>query len=681
MNHYAGKQCDVRFASYLFFSDLSSVSAKLDHILESRDETRDATGRLSANVEHHLEKIWQRLDSQLESLTQRLANKAEENGMISALYKRQDTECREHTRELDGLRESTENQAHRIQDLEESLASLDAAQEENEETKQELEAALAEVAQLRGQIRSNEAAMAELQRTLDTRQAELFAEAQKYKADVERLSQEIQDKGAAALEAEAAIRYQVRAEMEGTNATTMKLLGESQQQVNSLVGQLENLKRENQHKEQSGLQDTATIRSLREALAEAEAKGESTAEQVEQGSREREELEIRLTSTVNGLEAQLDTSRDRIAELEKENRGHCARSEGLVAGLKLWAQQEGLSIHDLDCLGEVNDSADDISAGLAHALSRMRRGEKSEFFSTRPPWQANSRHQPGVGRPANGYAAVMGEGAEPEAAVAENEFGHDPVPYASSLHHMRRVVVCSPANVPDEPAVPSIDQEKARRREALQPKSILKRVTRSASNMMREASGVGVAGSGAFKRNKQDMPAGRRVSTGATTDGGVAEEAESIKVGPLRRSSKRRRSETAKHDNSLDAVGGPLQETRPETSAPQEARYQEQPSNKTLGLQPSPAFSTRRNSGAAADLHRARSGNARPALVPRQPNVRTYGSQRATTEVVTPGSKVLSRSKSQSQSQSRYWTQPKEESQESMTFSQGIGDENLVLSF
>lgn len=676
------------------FSDSNSVSAKLDHILDSRNEARDAAGHLSNHVDHHLGQVWQRLDNQLESLTQQLADKAEENGMISALYKRQDAECEEHIKEVKALRLSTENQAHQIQGLEESLVSLDAAQEENEETKQALEAALVETVQLRDQLKSKEAAMVELQSTLATRQNEHSGEVQQYKADVQRLSQTIQEKGAAAREAEEAIRHQVWAEMEGTNARTMKLLGESQEQMNSLVGQLENLKRENQQREQSGLQDAATIRSLREALAAEQAKRESTAEQLALRSRDLDELEIRLTSTVNGLEAQLDLSRDRAAELEGESRCHRARSEGVVAGLKLWAQQEGLVIHGLDCLGEGNDSADDISTGLAQALSHMRRGGKSEFISIRKPWKADPRHRPGVEQPANGYAgAAMGEGAEPDLAVAQNESGQDSVTYASTLHHMRRVVVCSPANAPDEPAVPSIDQEKARRREASQPKSILKRVTRSTSNMLTETAAAGVAGHGAFKRSKQDKPAARRVSTETASNGSEAGTGESINVAPSTRPSKRRRSETAKPDNSLDTLGGPHHAMRPQSSGPQGPRCQDRSidTSSSRGLQPSPAFSSRRNSGAAAGLQRTTSANARSVLGPRQPNVRTYGSQRAPAEPSMPGSQFQPRlqaqshsepqSQSESQSQSRYWTRPKEESQESVTFSQGVGDENLVLSF
>jgi hypothetical protein len=86
-------------------------------------------------------------------------------------------------------------------------------------------------------------------------------------------------------------------------------------------------------------------------------------------------------------------------------------------------------------------------------------------------------------------------------------------------------------------------------------------------------------------------------------------------------------------------------------------------------------------------LCRAPSGNNPPGLGPR-PNVRTYGSQRVPTgEPSAAGgltdSRFSLRSQSQSQSQSRFWARPKdEESQESMSFSQGVGrEENLLLPF
>ncbi|KAK3905244.1 hypothetical protein C8A05DRAFT_12913 [Staphylotrichum tortipilum] len=652
-------------------ASLQSASDKLDQILESRDEARDATGRLSTHVEHQLGEIWQRLDSQIESLTGRLEEKAEENGMVATLFSRQVAECKEHIREVEELRESTEKQTHRIQELEANLATLDVAQDEHEEITRRLEAQQTEMAQLRDAIKSKEAAMDELQSTLDTRQREHSVEVEKCNREIQQLSQTLREQGAKAQEAVAAARHEARAEMEGANASTMKLLGESQQQMNSLVDQLESLKQENQIKEQSGLQDTATIRSLREALTAEEAQREATAGQLAQRSRDLEELEVRFTSTVNGLKAQLDSSRDRAVELEGESRRQRARYEGLIAGLKLWAQQAGLIIHDLDCLGEVNNSTEDISAGLVEALSRMSRGENLVFSSSRQPWQGDSRNQPGVDQPANDHAG---------AAVGENEPGHDPLSYASSLHHTRRVVVCSPANVPDEPAIPSVDQEKARRREALQPKGILKRVTRSTSDRLREAPATSIAGNGSFRRTKQERPAGRHASTEATPNAGEAGVAESINVAPSKRPSKRRRSETAKPDHSLDAIRAPRQWPKPEPLGSHEGHRQDQATNGSRGFQPGPILDSQRNSGAATGLHRTTSGNPHQALRARQPNVRTYGSQRPA-EPPTPGSQFHMRSQSQSQAQSRYWARPKDESQESMKFSQNVGDENMLVSF
>ena len=704
----------ISFAALFYtISNLRSVTAKLDNILESRDVAREATDRLSADLELHTGKIWQRLDGQLESLSKQLAEKAEENGMVSTLYKRKDAECEEHMKVVAALRETTEKQADQIQDLETSLVSLDAAQEENEHTIRRLEETSRDTARLKEELKSKAAAVAELQRTLDAKEREHALDREKYGSNIHKLAQAIHEKdqysSAAAQQAAETARREVRAEMESVNVKTERLLQETQQQRASLVGQLENLKQQIHRKEQDGFQDATVIRSLQESLATEEAKGKMVANQLAERSRDLERLENQMASRVSDLETQIKAAREREIELEGEGHRQRTKFEGLLAGLRNWASQEGVSADGLDFLSDGKNTAEEIGTGLSQALRQVSlsqrsqtvtpevhqqgsllRGENASFFSDNEAPQTGPKNQPG-GRLPNGYdGTALGGREKSDGDSMENVPGNDPLPYAATLHHMRRVVVRSPANVPNAPAAPSIDQERARRREAIQPKSILKRVTRSTSTMLKQEELGGVAGNGAFKRSRQDEFGSRSAdaATGAAEKpnrGSKRPRRRSLSetawpdslIGPLETTSDAMKEEPSGHE-AVGSEGGFIGEQDKAVARPQENTSN---SNGFHGSQPAAARNLRRNSGAGASgLRRTPSANAPQFLGPRQPNVRTYGSQRAAGEPLTADGSSSSRFKPQSQS--RYWTKPKDESQESMTFSQGVGaHENLLFAF
>jgi hypothetical protein len=719
---------------------VESVTAKLDNAVESGDAGLQATNQLSADLEAHMGKVWQRLDHQLESLTQKLAEKAKENGMVSTLYKRKDADCAGHMKELTALRETVEKQADQIHELETNLIAMDAVQDENEETIRRLKASGTETAQVREELKSKAAVLAELQSKLDAKERKYASELQNYSSSIQKLAQAIQDKdqssGIAVKQAAEAARREARLELERANSKTEELLRETQQQRDSLIKQLEELKQRVHEKEQIESRDAATIRSLRESLATEEAKGKLAAEKLAQRSASSKQLEAQLSSKVKDLEAELEAAKARAAELDGERQRQVAGSQALLAGLKHWADQEGLMIDGLDCFDDGNKRPEEISAGLALALRHhssyqrsetvipevhsgdlLLRGENSKFFSGSQLPQGNLGNCNHGDQPTgDSIGGELGERTGPE-AFAERPAGNDPLPYASKLHHMRRVVVRSPANVPGEPAAPSIDQEKVRRREAVQPKSIMKRVTRSTSSMLKQEVSDAAAGHGAFKRSRHDEALADSSGTN-TGEGRVAgaetvlapdqQAEESVSVAFSNRPSKRRRSETARPDNSVSSSGSASQGMKRQPSRPSALTQTELPCsedgapvsgqqggfnrhhndqhpiiNSSQGSKAAPVRMSRRSSGAGTQsLSRVTLANTAHVVGPRQSNVRTYGSHRTGGEPSTADGDTNSRFswRSQSQSQSRYWTRPKEESQESMVFSQSLdGDENLLL--
>ncbi|KAK4128501.1 hypothetical protein N657DRAFT_561713 [Parathielavia appendiculata] len=710
---------------------LRSMTTKLNTALESGDATLQATNQLSADLEHHMGKVWERLGNQLESLGKQLAEKAEENGMVSTLYKRKDAECERHMKELTALRVTVEKQADQIHELETNLVALDAAQDENEETIRRLEAAGAEAAQAREELDSKTAALQELQSKLDAKERAYASELQNYSSNMQKLAQAIQDKdrnsGAAAKEAAETARREVRVELERVNAETEKRLQETRQQRDSLAEELQKLKQQVDEKKQNEARDAATIRSLWENLAVEEAKGKLAAEKLAEDSANSKQVESQLSSKAQNLEAELEAFKSRAAELEEESQRRLARIKALVAGLKQWADQEGIVIGDLDCFSDESKSPEQIVAGLVQILGclpparrsetitpekrsgdLLLRGENSRFFLSSQQSQSDLEDRKHGDQSAKSSISATGsEHSGSEETLTKNALGNDPLSYASTLRHMRRVVVRSPANVPNEPAAPSVDQEKQRRREALQPKSIMKRVTRSTSNQLKQEVLDTGAGHGAFKRSRHngtpfgssaakprtDKPASEKTNSASETQA-----TESTNGAFLKRPTKRRRSETSRTDDSDNVPGSAGQGMKRQLSRPGgvpqngipysedgvpisgkqggvDSHHQTPPSSLSNchSLQSASARISRRGSGT---MGRRPPANTSNVLGQRQANVRTYGSQRAAEEPSTGNGYTSSQfapgSQSQSQSQSRYWSRPKEESQESTTFSQGV---------
>lgn len=693
-----------------------SVTAKLDDILESRNAAMETTNQLSADLELHTGKIWQRLDSQLEALSTKLAEKAEENGMVSTLYKRKDIECQEHLHELSMLRETTEKQTDQLHELEAGLVASDAAQEQSDQLIRRLEARVTETEHLRAEVKIKAEAVAELQRKLDNSEVAHISELQKCNLNIQKLAQEIKEKDrssvVAAQRAAETARHEGRLEMNELSMRSERTLLEITEHRNLLASELEVLKKELQETQKAGCRDAETIRLLQDKLAAEETKGKETTEQFTQHSAQLRIAENRLSSCVEELEEQLGTAHKRASELESENERQCEKFKRLISGLRGWANHDAFG-NELDDALCGNNSAEEIGTLLTRVLGPMPRsqvsrstasksqedivlpdGENSRFFAS------ESDRPSGLGAEsrADNDLQLKGDiGGEVDHTVetrsngAEKTTESDPLSYVSNFQHMRRVVVQSPANVPSQPAAPSVDQEKLRRREAMQPKSIMKRETRSTAGMPQPGEVPAAAGHGAFRRSRHP-----ELSTHTRTDDSQADNkivvtpdpsiTERTVESPSRRPSKRRRSESAISDNVSIASQGGKRNLIKGAAAPKRdavdsrksrvSAVGEQTSLKGGGSTPTNAQefqapttrNSRRYSGNTTHLRRTPSANGPQALGVRQTNIRTYGSQRGTGEPPS-GQNVASRfslrSHSHFQAQSQYWPpKAKQESQE-----------------
>ncbi|KAL1838695.1 hypothetical protein VTJ49DRAFT_2285 [Mycothermus thermophilus] len=500
----------------------NSVTSKIGEILSLQTASGEATSQLSSDIDHHMEKIWKRLDDQLESLSRHLAEKAEENGMMSTLYRRKEDECQQHAKEAASLRDVVKEQADQIQELEKALEACDFLQHENEDFAQRVEALDTETAQLKEEVQSKTTALAELRARLDAAETAHAAEVRNYKSSLQTLTQALQEQSRgselAAQQAAEQARREAQAEADKAQRETERSLRDAQHERDTLLEKVEQLKRQIQEQEQSHAQGAATIHSLNERLTAEEGKRKTTAEQLAQRSARLVEVESKLIARTAQLETDLKTAQDRIKDLDEEARRERTRAEALVVGLERWVEREGHGVDGLSFLKDGSKSAEDISTGLTQVLGKLGLSERSNtgLIEESQPAEFSqgiavmfsgglSRNMTNSGLPGfkeGGSQEPLADSGGQEAVNEMTPTG--PLQFASALDHLRRVVVRSPANVPEEPAPPSVDQEKTRRREAEQPRSIMKPVTRSMSSMLQQEDLTDAAGHGAFKRGRQE---------------------------------------------------------------------------------------------------------------------------------------------------------------------------------
>ncbi|AEO58812.1 hypothetical protein MYCTH_2306433 [Thermothelomyces thermophilus ATCC 42464] len=692
-----------------------NITGKLDSILELRSAATEATSQLSADLEHQLGKVWQRLDSQIETLTRQLAEKAEENGMVSTLYKRNDAECEEHLNELAILRATTEKQANQIHELEASLIASDTVHDENEKTIRLLEARGAEAEKLKRELESKAAAVVELQSKLDAKEGAYVSELQNYSSNIHELAKAFQEKdrslATVAHQAAETARYETQLKTERIQTKLEQSLQETTLHRDSLIDQLRKLETTIQEKEQNEMRQAETICSLRQRVAVEEAKTQAAAQQLSQQSANLEQVEHRLGSQIKDLETKLRAASDLISGLENENQRQHARSETIAAGLKNWAHKEGVLIDEFDNLGTSDRSEKEISDFLTHTLELVLSARRSQTTSleTNPTGSVLGMENSSflAGQTAEAPQAALQDHCQNDRVESDNPSGamayqtkregdavgrrhvKEPLSHAPTLHNLRRVVVRSPANVPSEPAAPSIDQEKMRRREAMQPKSIMKRVTRSATSKLRLEDSSFAAEDGTFNINEQDatqsaVPQKQEDSASYAESMALNTDTPENKEALSRHPKKRRRSRTAgsedwagsstnlghggkgessKHSTELKtermdsrvyisvATGHEEKGARPRTN-----KYD------SYGEKPVARHPRRHSDSGPQDLPRTLSATNPKRLSQRQTNVRTYGSQRAT------GDPLELQPLLQSQSESRYWRlRSKAESQEPVT--------------
>jgi hypothetical protein len=702
----------------------SSVTSKIGEVLALQTASGEATSKLSTDLEHDMEKIWQHLDTQIESVIQQLAERAEENGMMSELYRRKEAECQQHLEKLASLQDTVEKQADHIRDLEEAESSFAFLQQDNEDLERRVTALKAESTQLKEEVQSKTIELAEARAKLDTAKTTHATEAQNYKSTLEALNKTIQEQDrkseTAIAQAVEKARREAQAEAQAKADRIQKEKEQALQDVQlerqSLLENMEGLKKKVHEYEQRNAQDADTVKALQDRLTAEEEKKKLVTQQLAQRNAAILEMENKLGGRASHLETDLKAALERAAHLEDETRRERSRTKAVISGLELWVEREGRGLDGLRFLKDDNMSAEAIRDGLVQLLGELLRsrglgnGARGSLNGESPRDNiAVSSSNPSQGESQNARPAMDDDSQRtiPDSQgqeAANDSISVEPPQYAKSLDHMRRVVVRSPANVPNEPTVPSVDQEKTRRREAVQPKPIMKRATRSPSTASQREDLLDTAGHGAFKRSTpgdkpSEVPGPSQAEPMSSTNSQGSSGNPVPEEANPRGSKKRRRSDTAETEQpassnkrpqrsktrgvrtpDISSTVGSVGSTQPvPLTIPQggsQGDYHRQPTTSTF-LPPQTRNSQKMPGSSSQPASRSASVGSAQRPGSRPANLRTYRSQRAADETSEAAGNrsnvgVLMRpesqsstatqflplmSQSQSQSQSRYFSQ------------------------
>ncbi|KAK3682618.1 hypothetical protein B0T22DRAFT_290069 [Podospora appendiculata] len=557
--------------------------------------------------------------------------------------------------------------------------------------------------------------------------------AQILKLNQQMQDKETASKLAASKELEIA-RREVHMEMEKSEADVRRLLYATQQERNTMAEQLNKFEQDAFNKEQAARQSSNTINSLKERLTSAQKEFKTTTEEFKERVLKLEQAHRQESARVESLEADLVLSRKRELELQEEAGRRDANTQAFFNSLQLVAQREGLvglnkSLMDV-CqskagLEEMGQQITQVAEQLI--LSRQPqtitrsgkpKGPTDESRNTTNPpvlegWrsQEHSSNDSSLGQVHgdDGPGTMLFDEPETQPTTGGSDINSQALSFLQN--ELRRVVVYSPASFENRPSPPlSIHQEKTRRRETLKPKSIMKQSTRSTahdelSRSDDQEESVCVPGQGAFARTASvqslsghlapeevgsEKNTSRNLNT-ASTDRQAGEETE--KSLP-QRSSKRRRSENTRGQGqsdgrsggskrpelmgALELISSPVEEpvagaesvgesvAKSITSAQAQPRQVSRGSRMKRGSTTVTEFDPQSRNGA---LHETRS-SANQSVLPRRANSRTYGSQKAESQME---SETQSQSQLESQTRSRYWAASKE-SQDSITVSQDVGE-------
>ncbi|KAK0743335.1 hypothetical protein B0T18DRAFT_182358 [Schizothecium vesticola] len=324
-------------------------------------------------------------------------------------------------------------------------------------------------------------------------------ELSKFTANLTKLNQMLRDKEessrVAVGTATELARSEMRIEMEKADAEAKKTLLLAEKERDAVAADVERLKRDLRISEDKSVHDAHTIDSLNNTLAATDSRLANIIDEVKQRATDLEELRAQETAAIKALEERISTVEKTTAGRLGETRHLLAAIQQFIVALRKWSEWAPLPVEVKRILEDFetdSSSGEESDARFSEIFEKitaviptqqppapvpemiLQDDSSSRFFpkdnSILPDLRASEQ---GTGaeettslRPRNQQPAVFGN------RLTDQSMGRVQL----LMHDQRRVKVRSPAlGLQNEPSPPSVQQEKTIRREAQQPRPIIKR--------------------------------------------------------------------------------------------------------------------------------------------------------------------------------------------------------------
>lgn len=443
------------------YTDSGRVNSKLEAILESHSNAKESVGNLATEIDESIGKIQKQLDHREEILAKQIEDKIKENSTLASQSSEKETVIQHCKAELAKHKEHSSNLKSQTKDLEAALGLMEAEAKERE---RQLDTFSDESKGLEEEIVSKDAIINNLGIKLAEKSNAFEEKKEQHSAEVLKFNQMLQEKdealGIAISQAVDEARREALLDKKKEVEKVKNLLHQTQQHRDALSDQIGKFNEDSARSEDLRRQDAITIASLRESLSAAEGRCEKSANGKLAQVSELERVKAREAATLETLKTEIFALKAQMVESEHNTNAQIAKGRNLVANLKQLAEQHGLGSvgEDLDKLFEGTISPKDMVSAIAPVVNQLI-GQQNSTTTTvvyRPNSEPIDNHEETDG-------GAQGSGMD-----------------VDLLAESKRVVVRSPAGFQLEPSpIPTVFQEKERRRQSLQPRSIMKRVTRS----------------------------------------------------------------------------------------------------------------------------------------------------------------------------------------------------------
>lgn len=477
-----------------------SITTKANKMAWCQSVTEETTGKFFTDIETLVKQVLEHLNQQNQDTSQELNRVTEECGGLSLLVKVGEARCQELEAEIDAMKEDADKREKEIQELDEKLFHCQTTEMELKGAQQQVLSAQTDKQRLEDEVQSKVTAIQRLEEMLKEKNEAHTLELSKFTTNLTKLNQMLRDKEESCRVATATAtelaRSEMRIEMEKADAEAMKALRLVEKERDAAAADVEILKRDLRVREDKSVHDAQTIESLSNALATTESRLVNLADEVKRRTTDLEELRAQETATIKALEERISSVETTTAGRLGETRHLLAAIQEFVVALRKWSEWGPFPadvkriLGDFDISPSSGEESDARFSGIIEKITAVIRTQQppapvpemilqddssSRFFSqdnnTLPDLRSSEQHGTG----AEETTSLRPRAQQP--AVFGNRLNDQSMGRVQSLmHDQRRVEVRSPAlDLQDEPSPPSVQQEKAKRREAQQPRPIIKR--------------------------------------------------------------------------------------------------------------------------------------------------------------------------------------------------------------